>query len=72
MARWLLVCPHCNHRFAHPKIDDEAIREVYRDSCEPMTKPNFAVEKLACPHCQVESRCRRFHLLYTDEQPTEG
>jgi hypothetical protein len=72
MAQWLLACPHCNHKFARPEIGDEANREVYRDSYEPMARPNLAVEKLACPHCQMESRYRRFHVLYTDEKPTEG
>jgi hypothetical protein len=68
MARWLLVCPHCNHKFAHVKINGAAVAEAYRDSYGTDPKPNLGEANLRCPHCEMEPLYARFHLVCEDDR----
>jgi hypothetical protein len=63
MSQWLLICPHCDHRFGHVKITDAAVQEAYRDSHGTDAKPDLGEKKLTCPYCQMESLYGRFHLI---------
>jgi DNA-directed RNA polymerase subunit RPC12/RpoP len=74
MAKWLLVCPHCSHKFAHMKINDATVQEAYRISYGTDAKPDLGEAKLTCPYCQMESLYRRFHLVCEDDsdQPAKG
>jgi uncharacterized protein YbaR (Trm112 family) len=63
MARWLLVCPHCNHKFAHIKINEHAVAIAYSDSQGTDPKPDLGEAKLSCPHCEMESLYSRFRLI---------
>jgi uncharacterized Zn finger protein (UPF0148 family) len=63
----LLVCPHCNHKFVHSKIDEKAVQEAYRDSYGIVAKPNLAVQKLTCPYCELASSYQRFQLMYSED-----
>lgn len=74
MAKWSLVCPHCNHKFVHTMIDDKAVEEAYRHSYGADAKPNIPEKSLTCPFCQMESLYGRFHLIFEDEgdQPAKG
>jgi DNA-directed RNA polymerase subunit RPC12/RpoP len=63
MAKWLLVCPHCNHKFAHSKINEKAVEEAYRDSFGTDAKPDLGEKKLTCPYCETKSLYSRFHLI---------
>jgi uncharacterized C2H2 Zn-finger protein len=67
MGKWLLVCPHCNHKFAHTKIDEKAVEEAYRDSFGTDAKPDLGEKMLTCPYCQMESLYARFHLIHEDD-----
>ena len=39
MAKWSLVCPRCNHKFTHIKINEAVVAEAYRDSYGTDAKP---------------------------------
>jgi uncharacterized protein YbaR (Trm112 family) len=67
MAKWLLVCPHCNQKFAHIKINEAAVAEAYRDSYGTDPKPDLGEKNLTCPHCEMESLYGRFHLIREDD-----
>jgi hypothetical protein len=67
MARWLLICPHCNHKFSHSKINEATVAKAYRDSYGTDAKPELAEKKLTCPYCEMESLYRRFHLIREDD-----
>jgi uncharacterized Zn ribbon protein len=67
MAKWLLVCPHCIQKFAHVKINEAAVEQAYRDSYGTDPKPDLGETKVTCPHCEMESLYRRFHLICEDE-----
>lgn len=74
MAKWLLVCPRCNHKFVHAKIDEKAVEEAYRHSYGADPKPNIPEKSLTCPFCQGEFLYGRFHLICEDEgnEPAKG
>jgi DNA-directed RNA polymerase subunit RPC12/RpoP len=63
MAKWLLVCPRCNHKFAHSKINEKAVEEAYRDSFGTDAKPDLPDKRLTCPYCEMKSLYSRFHLI---------
>jgi hypothetical protein len=67
MAKWLLVCPCCNHKFAHIKINDAVVAEAYLDSFGTDPKPDLGEKKLSCPYCKMESLYSRFHLICEDD-----
>jgi DNA-directed RNA polymerase subunit RPC12/RpoP len=67
MAKWLLICPHCNHKFPHAKINDAAVAEAYRDSFGTDARPTLPEKRLKCPYCEMESLYRRFHLVCEDD-----
>jgi uncharacterized protein YbaR (Trm112 family) len=72
MTKWLLVCPHCNHQFAHVKITDRAVSKAYVDSLGTDPKPDLEERKLTCPHCEMESMYARFHLICEDDSGETG
>jgi hypothetical protein len=67
MTRWLLVCPNCDQKFAHTKINDAAVAEAFRYSFGTDPKPDLGEMKLACPYCWIESLYRRFRLVSEDD-----
>jgi DNA-directed RNA polymerase subunit RPC12/RpoP len=67
MAKWLLVCPHCNHKFTHNKINGDAVQKGFRDSYGTDPKPDLGEANLRCPHCRMESLYARFHLIREDD-----
>jgi len=66
-TKWLLVCPHCDHKFAHIKINDAAVARAFRDSFGTDPKPDLEETKLGCPYCGMESLYRRFRLICEDD-----
>ena len=67
MTRWLLICPRCDHKFAHVKINDATVAEAYGNSFGTDPRPDLEEQKLACPYCEMESLYRRFHLICEDD-----
>jgi len=67
LTKWLLVCPNCDHKFAHIKINDAAVAEAFRDSFGTDPKPGLGEINLACPYCGMESLYRRFRLICEDD-----
>jgi hypothetical protein len=67
MVKWLLVCPHCDHKFAHTQINDKAVEEAYLHSYGADAKPNISEKRLTCPFCQMEFLYGRFHLICEDD-----
>jgi uncharacterized Zn finger protein (UPF0148 family) len=74
MTKWFLICPRCDHKFPHAKIDDKAVEEAYRDSFGADAKPNIPEKRLTCPFCQMEFPYGRFHLVCEDDsgRPAKG
>jgi uncharacterized protein YbaR (Trm112 family) len=70
MTKWLLVCPRCNHKLTHIKINEAAVAKAFRDSYGIDAKPEVPEKKLTCPYCQMESLYGRFHLV-CEEDPDE-
>jgi DNA-directed RNA polymerase subunit RPC12/RpoP len=68
MAKWSLVCPRCNHKFTHIKINEAVVAEAYRDSYGTDAKPELPEKQLTCPYCQMESLYGRFHLIYEEDR----
>jgi hypothetical protein len=67
MAKWLLKCPHCNHKFDHVRINDTTVQKAYVASSGADAKPDLGEKKLPCPFCQRESPYGRFHLICEDD-----
>jgi uncharacterized Zn finger protein (UPF0148 family) len=67
MTKWVLVCPNCDHRFEHSKINDAAVAEAFRESFGTDPKPDLHQTKLACPYCRKESLYGRFRLISEDD-----
>jgi hypothetical protein len=72
MTKWLLVCPHCDHKFAHVKINDAAVTKAYLESFGTDPKPDVGERMLACPYCGMESLYRRFHLICEDDSDKDA
>jgi uncharacterized C2H2 Zn-finger protein len=68
MAIWLLVCPHCDHKFPHVKINGDAVQEAFPDSYGTDPKPDLGEPHLRCPHCRMESLYARFHLICENDR----
>jgi uncharacterized C2H2 Zn-finger protein len=62
MARWLLVCPHCNRKFPHVKINGDTVQKAFHDSYGTDPKPDLGEAHLRCPHCRMVSKYASFHL----------
>jgi uncharacterized protein YbaR (Trm112 family) len=67
MTRWLLVCPLCDHKFPHIRINEETIQEAYLDSYGTDRKPEIGARKLTCPRCERESDYGQFTLIREDD-----
>ena len=72
MTKWLLVCPRCDHKFAHVKINDAAVTKAYLESFGIDSKPDLGERMLACPYCEMESLYRRFHLICEDDSDKDA
>jgi uncharacterized C2H2 Zn-finger protein len=72
MTKWLLVCPRCDHKFAHVKINDAAVTKAYLESFGVDSKPDLGERMLACPYCEMESLYRRFHLICEDDSDKDA
>jgi hypothetical protein len=65
MARWMLVCPHCYHRFEYSKVDPRIVEQARRDPFKAVPKPRLMNgETKKCPGCGKASLYRGFDLFY--------
>jgi hypothetical protein len=71
MAQWLLVCPHCDHKLAHIKINGDAVHKAFVDSYGTDPKPDIGEATVRCPHCRMESSYTRFQLA-CENNPDES
>jgi hypothetical protein len=73
MPRWMLVCPHCFHRFEHSKVDPAIGEQARRDPLKIVLKPKFTNgETMKCPGCSKESLFRAFDLIYSGDETALG
>jgi len=42
MAKWMLICPHCSHRFPHSNVDPATAEQAQHDPFKILPKPKFA------------------------------
>ena len=73
MARWMLVCPHCFHRFEYSKVDPRIVEQARRDPFKVVPKPRLTDgETKKCPGCGKESVYRGFDLIYSGDETVLG
>jgi hypothetical protein len=73
MARWMLVCPHCSHRFEHSKVDSDIVEQGLRDPFKIVPKPKFTNgETKRCPGCGKDSLYRAYELIYYGDERALG
>jgi hypothetical protein len=73
MARWMLVCPHCYHRFEYCKVDPDLVEKAEHDPFKIVPKPKFTNgETKKCPGCSKESLYRSFELMYSGDETALG
>jgi hypothetical protein len=73
MARWMLVCPHCYHRFEYSKVDPDVLKEARLDPFRVVPKPTLTDGKtMKCPGCGKDSLYRAFDLIYSGDETALG
>ena len=74
MARWMLVCPRCYHRFEYKIVDPDVVVQALRDPFTVIPKPTFKSggETKTCPSCGMESLYRSFDLIYSGDETAFG
>jgi DNA-directed RNA polymerase subunit RPC12/RpoP len=73
VAKWMLICPHCSHRFAHSNVDPAMVELAGRDPFKIVPKPKFTNgETMKCPSCSKESLFRAFELIYSGDETALG
>jgi len=73
MAKWMLICPHCSHRFEHSKVDSDAVEQARLDPFRIVPKPKFTNgETKKCPSCGKDSVYRAFELIYYGDETALG
>jgi hypothetical protein len=73
MARWMLVCPHCSHRFEYSKVAPDIVEQAFRDPFRIVPKLKFTNgETKKCPGCSKESLYHAFELLYNGNELALG
>ena len=73
MAKWMLICPHCSHRFPHSNVDPATAEQAQHDPFKILPKPKLANgETMKCPGCSKESVFRAFELIYSGDETALG
>ena len=73
MARWMLVCPRCFHRFEYSNIDPDLVEQAQREPFMVVPKPRLANgETRNCPGCGMGSLYRGFDLIYYRDETVLG
>ena len=73
MARWMLVCPHCSHRFEYHKVDPAIAEQALRDPFHVVPKPKLTNgERKRCTGCSKDSLFRSFDLICSGDETALG